>query len=150
MKVVVKTLTKIAAPLAVIAVVVGGTIALPTAVQAQILDGAEAAKGTDVAESSDISGSMVTTVINLMLYVVGIISVVMLIWGGISFAISAGDSAKVTKAKNTIMYSVIGLIVALFAFAIVSAVNSYVTPAPSGGSSDSSESSGSSAPLEPI
>lgn len=46
----------------------------------------------------------------------------MLIWGGILYTTSSGDSNKVTTAKNTIMYAVIGLVVAIFAYAIVNFV----------------------------
>ena len=53
---------------------------------------------------------------------VGILSVIMLIWGGILYTTSSGDSNKVTTAKNTIMYAVIGLVVAIFAYAIVNFV----------------------------
>ena len=47
---------------------------------------------------------------------------IMLIWGGILYTTSSGDSNKVTTAKNTIMYAVIGLVVAIFAYAIVNFV----------------------------
>lgn len=66
--------------------------------------------------------STVKTIINVVLGIVGLIAVVMIIIGGISFITSQGDSAKVTKAKNTVLYGVIGLVVALLAFAIVNFV----------------------------
>jgi hypothetical protein len=46
----------------------------------------------------------------------------MLIYGGIRYTISAGDSKAVTDAKNTILYAIIGIIVALLAYAIVNFV----------------------------
>ncbi len=46
----------------------------------------------------------------------------MLIIGGIRYTISGGDSTAVTSAKNTILYAVIGIIVALLAYAIVNFV----------------------------
>jgi hypothetical protein len=46
----------------------------------------------------------------------------MLIYGGIRYTISGGDSSSVTAAKNTIMYAVIGIVVALLAYAIVNFV----------------------------
>ena len=54
-----------------------------------------------------------------MLWLIGILSVIMLIFGGIKYATSGGDANKVTSAKNTIMYAIIGLVVAFFAWAIV-------------------------------
>lgn len=59
------------------------------------------------------------TVVNVLLYVIGAISVVMLIYGGIRYTISGGDSSRVTAAKNTIMYALIGLVIAFLAYAII-------------------------------
>lgn len=65
---------------------------------------------------------VIQTIINIMLYIVGVLSVIMLVWGGISYTTSGGDSNKVTNAKNTILYALIGLVVAIFAWAIVNFV----------------------------
>ena len=46
----------------------------------------------------------------------------MLLIGGIKYVISGGDSKKVTDAKNTILYAIIGLIVAFLSYAIVNFV----------------------------
>ena len=43
----------------------------------------------------------------------------MLIYGGLRYVISGGDSKKVTDAKNTILYAIIGLIISFLAYAIV-------------------------------
>ena len=66
--------------------------------------------------------SVFQTVTNVMLFLIGAISVVMLIYGGIRYTISQGDSTAVTNAKNTIMYAVIGIVVAILAYAIVNFV----------------------------
>lgn len=66
--------------------------------------------------------STANTIINVVLGVVGLVAVAMIIVGGISYTTSQGDSAKATKAKNTILYSVVGLIIALLAFAVVNFV----------------------------
>lgn len=60
-----------------------------------------------------------SNVINTILYVAGIVAVAMLIIGGIRFMISRGDKDKVQKAKNTIIYAIIGLILVIFSYAIV-------------------------------
>lgn len=65
------------------------------------------------------SGGIFTTVINVLLFIIGAISVIMLIVGGIRYTTSAGNSTAVTGAKNTIMYAIIGLIIAFLAYAIV-------------------------------
>lgn len=58
-------------------------------------------------------------VVNILLYVIGAISVVMLIFGGIRYTVSGGNSTQVTAAKNTIMYAIIGLVIAFLAYAII-------------------------------
>jgi len=63
--------------------------------------------------------ALIKTIVNVLLYIVGAISVVMLIVGGLLYATSAGDSGRVTTAKNTVMYAIVGLIVSFVAFAIV-------------------------------
>ena len=60
-----------------------------------------------------------SNIINTILYVAGVIAVAMLIIGGIRFMISRGDKDKVQKAKNTIVYAIIGLILVIFSYAIV-------------------------------
>ena len=72
-------------------------------------------------ESQTIEG-MVQKIINVILYIVGILAVVMVIFGGVQYTTSVGDQAKVTKAKNTILYGLIGLVVAILAYAIVTFV----------------------------
>ena len=71
--------------------------------------------------------STVTKVINAVLYVIGILAVVMVIIGGVQYTTSGGDQAAVTKAKNTILYGIIGLVIAILAYAIVNFVITKVT-----------------------
>ena len=63
-----------------------------------------------------------TTVTNVLLFLIGAVSVIMLIIGGIRYTISNGDQGAVTSAKNTILYAIIGLVVAILSFAAVSFV----------------------------
>lgn len=67
-------------------------------------------------------GGIFTTVTNVLLFIIGAISVLMIIYGGIRYTISGGDAAAVTGAKNTILYAVVGLVVAIMAYAIVNFV----------------------------
>ena len=64
----------------------------------------------------------VKIIINTLMFALGAISVVMIILGGIKYTTSMGDAKNVESAKNTIMYAVIGLVVAVLAFAIVNFV----------------------------
>jgi heme/copper-type cytochrome/quinol oxidase subunit 2 len=63
--------------------------------------------------------SIVQTIINVMLFIVGILSVIMIIFSGIRYITSAGDKSKTESAKNTLVYAVVGLVVAIVAFALV-------------------------------
>lgn len=94
-----------------------------------IQDGINSAKGDDVPSQLFGEGSIFTTIVNILLFIIGALSVVMLIWGGIRYTTSGGSSSAVTSAKNTIMYAIIGLVVAFLAFAIVNWVLGAVTPA---------------------
>ncbi|MES2876057.1 MAG: pilin [Patescibacteria group bacterium] len=60
--------------------------------------------------------------INVLLFIIGVVAVIMIILGGLRYILSNGDSAQITSAKNTILYAVIGLVVALLAYAIVNFV----------------------------
>jgi hypothetical protein len=64
----------------------------------------------------------IKTIVNIMLFLLGSIAVIMIIIGGIRYATSNGDSSQIKGAKDTILYAVIGLIVAILAYAIVSFV----------------------------
>ena len=61
-------------------------------------------------------------VANILLYLLGAIAVIMIIYGGIRYVTSGGDSSSIKAAKDTILYSVIGLVVAILAYAIVNFV----------------------------
>ena len=89
---------------------------------AEVRDAAEKyLSGNEAYDNANLLGTA-NTIINVILGAVGFIAVVMIIIGGISYTTSAGDSARVKKAKDTILYGVIGLVIALLAFAIVNFV----------------------------
>ena len=69
------------------------------------------------------------TVVNVLLFLIGALSVIMIIYGGIRYVTSGGDQGAITSAKNTIMYSVVGLVVAILAYAIVNFVIARLTTA---------------------
>ncbi len=73
-------------------------------------------------QSGDGLFGVLKNVINVLLVIGGIVSVIMIIVGGINFAVSNGDQAKIKKGRDTVLYSVIGLVVSLLAFAIVNFV----------------------------
>ncbi|MEI7819104.1 MAG: hypothetical protein WCI47_03230 [bacterium] len=59
------------------------------------------------------------TVTNTLLFVIGIASVIMIIIGGMRYIFSGGDPKNTAAAKDTVLYAVIGIVVALLAYAIV-------------------------------
>ncbi|HEU4716071.1 MAG TPA: pilin [Candidatus Saccharimonadales bacterium] len=73
----------------------------------------------------DTVGPLIQTVINILLYILGAVAVVMIVIGGIRYTTSNGDSSAIKSAKDTILYSVIGLIVAILSYTIVNFVVSW-------------------------
>ena len=92
-----------------------------------VQEGAEAARGDGMPAELIGKNGVFTQITNTVLYVVGIVSVIMLIYGGLRYVTSGGDSKKVTDAKNTILYAIIGLIISILAFSIVNFVINAVT-----------------------
>jgi hypothetical protein len=64
-------------------------------------------------------GSLFKSISTILLYLIGAISIVMIIVGGLRYVLSAGDSKNTAAAKDTILYAVIGLVIALSAGAII-------------------------------
>lgn len=58
-------------------------------------------------------------IINGIVGILSIVAVIFVIVGGVNYMTSAGDAGKVEKAKKTILYAVIGLVICALAFAIV-------------------------------
>ena len=70
---------------------------------------------------TDASGK-ITNIINGVVGALGIVAVVVIIIGGILYMTSSGDAGKVKKAKDTILYGIIGLVICALAYAIVNFV----------------------------
>ena len=84
--------------------------------------GVTSAKGDGVNDTASDPQTLVKQFVNIFLFAVGALSVIMLIWGGIRYTTSAGDSNKVQAAKNTVLYAIVGLVIAILAYAIVNMV----------------------------
>mgnify|MGYP003150006413 CR=1 FL=1 len=87
-----------------------------------VQDGAEAARGQDQTANLFGNTGIFSTITDVLLYVLGAISVIMIIIGGLRYVISGGNSTNVTAAKNTILYAIVGLIIAILAYAIINFV----------------------------
>lgn len=83
------------------------------------LGGLDAVNGGQA--TTDLEGS-IGSILSVVYTVIGIVAVVMIILGGVNYAMSQGDPGKVKKGKDTIMYGIIGLIIVLLAFAITNFV----------------------------
>lgn len=110
-----------------------GPIVSAADVQDKLCEGAslEFGSGEDCTtsgdEATDKVNSTVTLVINIFSWIVGVVSVIMIIWGGFKYITSGGDSSNVTAAKNTILYAIVGLIIVALAQIIVKFVLGTVT-----------------------
>lgn len=65
---------------------------------------------------------VITRITQIIVMAVGVVSVIMLMIGGTKYIVSSGDPAKVNNAKDTILYALVGLVVAILAQTIVSFV----------------------------
>lgn len=71
-----------------------------------------------IGDSSTHLSDSIEGIINAIVASLGIVAVVVMIVGGVNYMTSAGDTAKVEKAKKTILYGLIGLVICVLAFAI--------------------------------
>jgi hypothetical protein len=101
-------------------------LAVGTTVQAQTPK-AEICKGINNGATCNQSGTnnlsgYIGNIVNILLFIIGAVAVIMIIIGGLRYVLSGGDSSSIKSAKDTILYAVIGLIVAISAYAIVNFV----------------------------
>lgn len=96
----------------------------PSAGAINVFDSCNGASNSKVcqAKKDDDINKIIQNVISLLLWAIGLISVIMIIIGGIRYTMSNGDANMVRAAKDTVMYAVIGLVVAMLAYAIVNFV----------------------------
>ena len=95
-----------------------------------VQEGANAARAEGMPTELIGDNGVFSRLTNTILLIVGLISVIMLVYGGLRYILSGGDSKKVTDAKNTILYAIIGLIISLLAYAIVHFVLNSVVGVP--------------------
>jgi len=80
--------------------------------------GGTAGCGT-AAQSNGSVDKLLSTIINILSLVVGVIAVIMIIIGGMRFVLSGGDSNNTNSARNSIIYSIVGLVIVALAQVIV-------------------------------
>jgi len=65
---------------------------------------------------------LILTIVNYALGFLGLFAVLMVIYGGFTYVSSAGNDDDTGKAKNIIMYALIGIVVILLSFALVNTI----------------------------
>jgi len=93
-----------------------------------IMEGVQAAHGTGMPTVLVGSSGIFTTAVNIMLFVVGALSVIMIIIGGLRYVISGGNATAVSAAKNTVLYAIVGVVISFLAYAIINFVLGALTP----------------------
>ena len=85
------------------------------ATNADVCAGIQATGATSCTNDGGQVTSLIHTVINILSLIVGIAAVIMIIVGGLKYVTSGGESASIASAKNTIIYAVVGLVIAALA-----------------------------------
>ncbi len=94
-------------------------------ISSQICDGANSAatgsSNTDCTTNSgtDALRSVATQIVNIFSVLVGVVAVIMVIYGGFKYITSGGESGNITSAKNTLIYAIVGLLIVALAQFIV-------------------------------
>lgn len=87
----------------------------PTTSKGQVLDGAGKTGNCD---DSGVP-KLVSTVVEVLSIIVGAVAIIMIIYSGFKYITSGGDSAKVSSAKNTLIYALVGVIIVVLAQLLV-------------------------------
>ncbi|MEO5690742.1 MAG: pilin [Candidatus Saccharimonadales bacterium] len=88
----------------------------------QLCKGINNSKSGTCATTGTDFGGFIKNIVNILLYIIGAIAVLMIIIGGLRYVISGGDSSQTKGAKDTVLYAVIGLVIAVMSYAIVNFV----------------------------
>ena len=97
-----------------------GNTEIAGAVNSEITSGMNATSaGTSTPTDANV---VIKNVTNIMFFIIGAVSVIMLIYGGIRYTTSGGNTNSVTAAKNTVIYSIVGVVISILAYAIVNFV----------------------------
>lgn len=70
-------------------------------------------------DNLNVIGVILANVIQIIITLSGVLAVIIITWSGIQYIISQGDPGKVKDAKNSIVYAVVGLVLASTAFLII-------------------------------
>jgi uncharacterized membrane protein len=79
-------------------------------------------KPSDIGIPKVTAEELLPGILNTVYWIAGVAAVIVIVVAGIFYAISQGEAAKIKRAKDAILYSVIGLVVIMFAFVITNFV----------------------------
>jgi hypothetical protein len=91
-----------------------------------VRSGVTGAGGTGTNDQGSRVTGIISIIVNILLFIIGAAAVIMIVIGGLKYVTSNGDQQAAASAKNTILYAVIGIIVAALAYAIVNFIISNV------------------------
>lgn len=104
--------------------------ALPAMVSAAAFDtGLDKAQGSAGLPSTAAQGGVVgflSTILNWLLGILGVVALIAFVIAGFMYIFSAGDEEKAEKAKNTMLYAIIGVVVALIGYIIIKVIQGFL------------------------
>ncbi|MFZ2125110.1 MAG: hypothetical protein WA087_03990 [Candidatus Saccharimonadales bacterium] len=104
-------------------IVIGfSSVMLPTTAGAADLFDCAKNPTSAICKNSPTMSNYIKTIVNTLLFVLGSVAVITIIIAGIRYSTSHGEPKAVQVAKDTLLYAVIGLVVAISAYAIVNFV----------------------------
>ncbi|MFH1183140.1 MAG: hypothetical protein V1690_02670 [Candidatus Moraniibacteriota bacterium] len=98
-------------------------MALVPVASADLTDAASQAKG--VARSADIT-QLILKVINYAIIIIGVLGVLMFIYAGFLYLTATGNQERIDRAKDTLLYSVVGIVVSVLGFVAVATVQRFI------------------------
>jgi len=120
-KIITRTLMSIALVAAIVAApLVSAELAFATDTTQQACNGVQAAGGGACGTGQ--LEKFLKDIVNILLFIIGTISVIMIIVGGLRYVLSGGDAGSIKAGKDTVIYAIIGLVVSIMAYAIVNFV----------------------------
>ena len=82
--------------------------------------------------------TIIANIIQTMFFIIGVLAVIVIIYSGFLFIVASGNPQTIQKAKTSIVYAVVGLVVAIMAYAIVGFVVNTFQGGSGGGSGSNS------------
>ena len=101
----------------------GATMALlaPLAALAQIDTGGTLPDQFGLGTGTDVKGAIIN-IVKFLLTFLGLIAVIIILYGGFQWMTAAGNEEKITSARGTLTAGLIGLVIILAAYAITAFV----------------------------